>query len=437
MQDRLVFFYTGDIAMVGFSTNFSGALDSYQSVFGGQSKTDKLPQTASEQAGESIDKPKKASLSSPGDLLSRIVGNKLANVGFEKPQETPSATGFFDIDAVVDTVSGYIEGVINRERDAGASDERINELASAARQGVEQGFGEAREIIGDAGIMSDELAQDIDTSEARIYDRIDQVVEPRDDETTEPTSGLSRPDNLVAGNDLNYREQSGVVQIKTNDGDTVTISLASVDYEAASYRQTQDSEQFGYTAYSGSQFSVSVDGDLDEGELTALYDFLGQVDGVAQSFFDGDLGSALDQAMNLSYDTSELASFALDFSYTEVSASTRAYQNVQDLGEETPSLANLPNIFNPIESFANRMTEMVEQASLLSDSPLGMLELLDNFILDRANAEDAKPNEKVQDFAKSLLERIVPEFFGDKPASSSPELEDGASVEEVLGETDD
>ena len=82
--------------MVGFSTNFSGALDSYQSVFGGQSKVDKLPQTASEQAGESIDKPKKASLSSPGDLLSRIVGNKLSNVGFEKHQETQSASGFFD-----------------------------------------------------------------------------------------------------------------------------------------------------------------------------------------------------------------------------------------------------------------------------------------------------------------------------------------------------
>ncbi|MFC3151867.1 DUF5610 domain-containing protein, partial [Litoribrevibacter euphylliae] len=190
--------------MVGFSTNFTGALDAYQSVFGGQAKSDKLPQTASEQAGEAVDKPKKVSLSSPGDLLSRIVGNKLANVGFEKPQETESATGFFDIDQVVDTVAGFVEGFIERERSAGASEERIQELANAARQGVEQGFGEARDIISDAGIMTDELAEDIDTSEARIYDRIDQVVAPQDDsddvpaETEAPRNDLFRPENLVS-----------------------------------------------------------------------------------------------------------------------------------------------------------------------------------------------------------------------------------------------
>ncbi len=423
--------------MVGFSTNFSGALDSYQSVFGGQSKVDKLPQTASEQAGESIDKPKKASLSSPGDLLSRIVGNKLSNVGFEKPQETQSATGFFDIDEVVDTVAGYIEGVISRERDLGASEERITELANAARQGVEQGFGEAREIIGDSGTLTDELAQDIDTSESRIYDRIDQIAEPRDDDSDNTSSGLLRPENLVSSNSLNYREQSGVVEIKTNDGDTVTISLASVDYEASSYQQTSDSEQFGYTAYSGSQFSVSVDGDLDEGELNALYDFLGQVDGVAQSFFDGDLGSALDQALSLSYDTSELASFALDFSYSEVSASTQTYQNVQDLGDESPSLASLPNIFNPIQEFSNRMSEMVEKASLLSESAVGMLDLLDKFILDRSGSDDVQPNEKIREFARSLLDRLVPENFGqDDELADLDKPENGASVEEALGEDD-
>ncbi|GLQ31925.1 DUF5610 domain-containing protein [Litoribrevibacter albus] len=425
--------------MVGFSTNFTGALDAYQSVFGGQAKSDKLPQTASEQAGEAVDKPKKVSLTSPGDLLSRIVGNKLANVGFEKPQETESATGFFDIDQVVDTVSGFVAGFIERERAAGASEERIQELANAARQGVEQGFGEARDIISDAGIMTDELAEDIDTSEALIYDRIDQVVSPQDDEeeatapstTDGPRTDLFRPENLVSASGFNYREQSGVVEIQTNDGDTISISLASVDYSSAYYQQSQDSSSFGYTSYSGSQFSVSVDGELDEGELNALNDFLGQVDSLAQSFFSGDLDSALEQAMALDYDTSELASFSLDFAYSEIQASTRTYQNVQDLGEGARGLASLPNIVQPLKEFADEVKSVVDKASLFQNSATGLLDLLEQFIADRAENSDTSPSERIQEFAKSLFEEILPSSF-DEPVAEEPQQ--GSSVEDLVGD---
>lgn len=422
--------------MVGFNTNFTGALDSYQSVFGGQAKSDKLPQTASEQAGESVDKPKKVSLTTPGDMLSRIVGNKLANVGFEKPQETPSATGFFDIDQVVDTVAGYVEGFIERERSAGASPERIEELADAARSGVEQGFGEARDIISDAGMMTDELSEDIDTSENRIYDRIDQVVSPSDDDLEDqPISGseLFRPENLVSSRDLSYREQSGVVEIKTNDGDTISISLASIDYASESYRQSGDESQYGFSAYSGSQFSVSVEGELDEGELTAIYDFLGQVDSLAQSFFDGDLDSALEQAMSLSYDTSELASFALDFSYTEVQASTRAYQNVQDLGNDTPrGLASMPNLVQPLKQFADEMQTMVDKAALFQESAAGMLDLLEQFVLDKAESENIKPSDRIAEFASSLFDEILSRDADIPVVQSAPEQ--GEDVENLTGD---
>lgn len=427
--------------MVGFSTNFTGALDAYQSVFGGQAKSDKLPQTASEQAGEAVDKPKKVSLSSPGDLLSRIVGNKLANAGFEKPQETESATGFFDIDQVVDTVAGYVEGFIERERSAGASEERIQELANAARQGVEQGFGEAREIITDAGIMTDELAEDIDTSETQIYDRIDQIVAPKDDsgdelpaETEAPRNDLFRPENLVSASGFDYRQQSGVVEIETNDGDTISISLASLDYSSFDYQKTGDGSSFGYSAYSGSQFSVSVDGELDEGELNALNDFLGQVDSLAQSFFSGDLDTALEQAMSLGYDSSELASFTLDFSYSEVQATTRTYQNVQDLGEgQGQGLASLPNLVDPLKQFAEEVQSTVDKASLFQSSAAGMLDLLEQFIADKAEASDLSPSERIQEFARSLFEEVLPEAFG---TSSEPEPEDGISVDELAGEVD-
>lgn len=426
--------------MVGFSTNFTGALDAYQSVFGGQAKSDKLPQTASEQAGEAVDKPKKVSLSSPGDLLSRIVGNKLANVGFEKPQETESATGFFDIDQVVDTVAGFVEGFIERERSAGASEERIQELANAARQGVEQGFGEARDIISDAGIMTDELAEDIDTSEARIYDRIDQVVAPQDDsddapaETEAPRNDLFRPENLVSASGFDYRQQSGVVEIQTNDGDTISISLASLDYSSFDYQNTGDGSSFGYSAYSGSQFSVSVDGELDEGELTALNDFLGQVDSLAQSFFSGDLDSALEQAMSLGYDSSELASFTLDFSYSEVQATTRTYQNVQDLGDgQGQGLASLPNLVEPLKQFAEDVQSVVDKASLFQSSAAGMLDLLEQFIADKAESSELSPSERIQEFARSLFEEVLPQAFG---TVSEPEPEDGVSVDELAGEVD-
>jgi len=424
--------------MFGFNTSFTGAMDAYQSTFGGQAKSDMLPQTASEQAGEAVDKPKKVSLSSPSDLLSRIVGNKLANAGFEKPKETESATGFFDIDKVVDTVSNHIQGFMDRERAAGASDERLEEIANAARSGVEQGFGEARDIISDAGMMTDELAEDIDTSENRIYDRIDQMVAPQDDESEDvqtPSRGndLFRPENLVSASDMSYREQAGVVQLTTQDGDTISISLASVDYASREFQQTDDGSSFGLTAYSGSQFSISVDGELDEDELTAVYDFLGQVDSLAQSFFSGDLDSALEQAMSLDYDTSELASFAIDFSYTEVSVSTRAYQNVQDLGEGgSRGLASMPNIVEPMKQFADEMKAMVDKASLFQEATAGMLDLLEQFVSSRAENEGVRPSERIQEFARSLLEEYLPAQQDQVNEAATESPEQGEGVEDLI-----
>ncbi|MFC3151866.1 hypothetical protein ACFOEK_12570, partial [Litoribrevibacter euphylliae] len=210
--------------------------------------------------------------------------------------------------------------------------------------------------------------------------------------------------------------------------------LASLDYSSFDYQNTGDGSSFGYSAYSGSQFSVSVDGELDEGELTALNDFLGQVDSLAQSFFSGDLDSALEQAMSLGYDSSELASFTLDFSYSEVQATTRTYQNVQDLGDgQGQGLASLPNLVEPLKQFAEDVQSVVDKASLFQSSAAGMLDLLEQFIADKAESSELSPSERIQEFARSLFEEVLPQAFG---TASEPETEDGVSVDELAGEVD-
>lgn len=403
--------------MFGFNTNFTGAFDSLQKQLGNPaSKSDRLPQNAASQAVESLDK-----MSSATEILGKVVANKLGAQEFEFPQpeqNTESATGFFDIDQVVDTVAGYIEGVLGRERAAGASEERLQQIAEATRGGVEQGFGEARDIISDAGMMTEDLAQDIDTSEERIYQRIDNFFgDDSDDSEQAPPPPPELPmtsGRASSGADFNYREQFGTVELQTQDGDTISISLASVDYSSSYFNRLSengvDLTEFGFTAMSGASFSISVDGDLDDGEVAAINDFLTQVDGLAESFFDGQLDAALNKAMSLDYDTSELASFAIDFSYTEVTASTRTYQGVQDLGSEpAPSLAKMPNVMGPIKDFSDRVADMVQRNSLIDTSSLGLLGVLDQFVNEREQADGLNASQRVRGFAEALIKNMMSE----------------------------
>ena len=69
--------------------------------------------------------------------------------------------------------------------------------------------------------------------------------------------------------------------------------------------------------------AIAVQGSLDDGELAAIDKLATGVVDLAQSFLSGDDRGALDKALALNFDASELTTFALHLTQTETQAKTR------------------------------------------------------------------------------------------------------------------
>lgn len=154
---------------------------------------------------------------------------------------------------------------------------------------------------------------------------------------------------------VSYRErfsssESVDLTVQTLDGDIITLNLeAFQEYQRqfelnAGYGSGASGRENGFSVSlfndeSSSyiaNFSYSVDGDLDEGELVALQDLFSQVNELASNFFSGDLGAALEQAQMLNMDIGELASMSLNMSQTTMLQAESTYRNVSDMGEGRP-----------------------------------------------------------------------------------------------------
>jgi len=107
----------------------------------------------------------------------------------------------------------------------------------------------------------------------------------------------------------------GMLEIHTREGDTITLSFASkTGVSVGNLQATSGGVQFAgndIQAFSRSRVTISVQGDLNAGELQAVQDLVGQVNHLADGFFGGDVSAALAQGSGLNLDGSQLADYSL------------------------------------------------------------------------------------------------------------------------------
>ncbi len=248
-----------------------------------------------------------------------------------------ASKSLFDFETVANNVLKFVGGVVRGAAKSGADDETLTDLIGQARSGVAKGIAMAQKDL--AGLMNSEISQGIEKSREAIGNGINEL----EDEVlgkSEAASGIMAQ-QLFAQN-MNA-EQAGLV-IRTKDGDEVSLYFgqarqvsynASYTYNAptntgSGSSATSESASFSfnqslqYTEYSGVSFAVK--GDLDEGELTAISDLLKQITDVSRSFFDGDIETAFNKALELGFDENELAGFSLQLDRKQVSDKIAAYQ---------------------------------------------------------------------------------------------------------------
>lgn len=180
------------------------------------------------------------------------------------------------------------------------------------------------------------------------------------------------------------------LQLTTKEGDEVTLDFRQMYAEYQSYKEQQQGEQgpqgvryfesreaMEMTAFE-ERFAFSVEGDLNEAELAAVFDVFEQVDSLANTFYEGDMEAALQKAMDLDIDYSQLQNMSLNLTQSSVEVTRykqeamAQYQQVQNDMEEAEQPANadvadLPPYLQQWQATIERLDEQFQQARAVMD----------------------------------------------------------------------
>jgi hypothetical protein len=235
--------------------------------------------------------------------------------------------------------------------------------------------------------------------------------------------------------------ESMSLQLTTREGDTVSIDFRQMYSEYQSYRSEQTAvadpsgvryfeskEAMESTAFE-ERFAFSVNGDLNEEELKAIFDVFEQVDKLANSFFDGDIEKALEQAVNLEIDFGQLQSFQLNLTQTESravsyqQAALAEYDTVQESHESSGgNISDLPPYLSQWQAAIEKLDAQFVESQKVFD------ELMSDVTAQRFPDQDSRSGwlERVQVFHERLSEYASQQKIDNEtvePLSSEQEVD--------------
>ncbi len=284
-----------------------------------------------------------------------------------------------DAQEVATTMLNHVQKGLDQLRAQGADESRIQQRLNAAKEGIAKGYDQAEQQLKDMGLLDDELKAEIDQGRELIGVGLDQLALGVDDgseqkvSTTMPAfNGSSRYSSQAS------QQNSMSLELMTKDGDKISLSFmqssSSFSYGAQEGHQLITAAGFEQ----GMEWQMDVLGSLDEGEQEALGNLLKDVEKLSNSFFSGDLGGALEQAMQLGFDGNELASMSLNLRQESFSSVSRAYNSVQPK-LPTPELENLSS---SLLGYNDDYLSAMEQAKSFEDPQKLLNDLVDQLFPD-------------------------------------------------------
>ena len=279
-----------------------------------------------------------------------------------------------------------IDAQLSRDITDGANSEALQSRLTAGLEGFLQGFDDAFEQLSAMSMFNetvrgdvlqtkeqvltglaqkaDELGLDktaIEQAQKRLAEQQaastelakTQTIQSHQQGTDAQTQDVGLP-SLASFNAFAAKENTFSFHLTTADGDKIEILASAL--KAGGINHSQSSGQMHYAEKNA--FAFSVDGELDEAELTAINDLLSQVNTVATSFFDGNLEQAFEQAVNMGFDASEIKDFALVLTQTSTTRIQDAYDN--------PQVAKSASNNQPLVDLGNFMIEL-DKANLLAE----------------------------------------------------------------------
>jgi hypothetical protein len=265
----------------------------------------------------------------------------------------------FSPEKVADRILSFVGGVINGLRNIAAPDEEVSSMMQAARDGVEKGFGEARDILDGLGVYNGKVSEDAEKTYDLLQEGLDRI--------EKGDTGASAS-SIEAYQSMAYSDQRDLsLEVRTRDGDLVTISVGQQDAFSSSRYAAADSSSMLFVSEEqrSSRFALEyrVEGELDEDEQNALKQLLKDVDGIAESFYSGNGAEAFEKASALGYNEEQLASYSLSMSQSQTLQTTSAYRVVSQMNE---SMAETPErLLKPFAEMAGGLRDLFGNGQLL------------------------------------------------------------------------
>lgn len=325
---------------------------------------------------------------------SSSVGNTNTDVSDVSPQ------------AVADRIMQFISQRLEQERAAGASDERIQDLYQQALSGVETGLREAKDIIQSYNLYDGEVKDNFMKTANLLADSLEALGESLFGASTGASVGTPE----AAGAAISRVQSQSVsvaqdrhfeMEVVTQDGDRVTLLVQS-GQSFSSQQMQADSQGVSVSGFEStfSQYdhlSFRVDGELDEGELSALNDLFSQVNAVADTFYGGNIEQAFDQALGVGMNVDELSAFSVDMTRVDTIAVQNTYAEIDRMNttEQPASHAGLADVMTRLQAFADQLHSVREQVEDQPRRPENHRVLLDGLVAKLyPDAPDKAPNQK-------------------------------------------
>ena len=244
--------------------------------------------------------------------------------------------------------------------------------------------------------------------------------------------------------------QTMSLSLTTKEGDRVQVDFRQLYAEYQSYQHQQaamegpkgaryfeSTELMEATAFE-ERFGFSVQGDLNEAELKAVFEVFDQVNELANQFFDGNIEEAFKQAQEMDVDFGQLRNVSLELQKTQVRSQTyqqaAAYQGVQQQAEvagasegEGAKVADLPPYLQKMQQVVATLDQVFEEARVRAD------ELFAKVLTPRD--PEQKPFEVWYDKVKSLHDQLAEMANLDKMTLKPSGVEIPTKVEENPAQT--
>jgi len=313
------------------------------------------------------------------EKLQVTVTSKIPGADSSTVPGTQSETDFSP-QAVSDRILGFVTDRLAAEKANGASDEKLQDLYQQALSGIEKGLREAKDIIHTNGLFQGEVRDNFYSTVTKLADGLEALGEELfgQEIDPQPVAATSYKNSEVAF----QRDRSFEMEVVTQDGDTIKLLVNSGQSGYASQYNLQaedvqvDGFSVGFSSYDN--LSFSVEGELDEGEISALKDLFQQVNGVAETFFGGNVEQAFDQAMSVGMDTSELAAFAVDIKQSQVVAVRDTYVAIDNMAGREGS--GFSDAMPRLGAFANQTREAGEAVKSIDGGRINTQDLLRELI---------------------------------------------------------